>query len=374
MSREVLLRETFLDDEKSPVAHAAPKIVYDYLKKHKPEEKFTLREVREFEQRHVLGNQLLRNAKEGKEQGAPTLSYGLHELWQIDLVDTHDKHYVLARIDVTSRQGDLVWVSNKSGPKVLEAFRKVIFRNGGVFPHRLQSDRGTEFFNKYLSSYLKANEVNHFASHGDKKAAVVERFNGTWQRFYYKGLKYRPYQRNKQKLLDIVVYNYNRRPHSALKGKRPIDIDIDKANALVSLRLDKTFNKEKLCRVPRDITRGDIVRITRAKSAFFKQYRGNFSNETFVVSKVYRQAGAPQTVVYKLRDLLGEEIQGVFYRPQLQKVLLSRKPVISRIVRKSKGKGYLVQPMNYPSTHRIWLTKTEIKDGYTLGENIRLAS
>ena len=53
-------------------------------------------------------------------------SYGLHKLWQIDLVDTHDKHFVLAHIDVTSRQGDLVWVSNKSCPKVLEAFRKVI--------------------------------------------------------------------------------------------------------------------------------------------------------------------------------------------------------------------------------------------------------
>lgn len=219
---------------------------------------------------------------------------------------------------------------------------------------------------------MKANEVNHFASNGDKKAAVVERFNGTWQRFYYKGLKYRPYQRNKQKLLDIVAYNYNRRPHSALKGQRPIDID--KANALVSMRLDKTFNKEKLRRVPRDIEKGDVVRITRARSAFFKQYRGNFSNEAFIVSKVYKQAGAPQTVLYKLRDLLGEEIQGIFYRPQLQKVLLSRKPVISRIVRKSKGKGYLVQLLNYPSTHRVWLTKKEIKDGYTLGENIRLAS
>lgn len=116
------------------------------------------------------------------------------------------------------------------------------------------------------------------------------------------------------------------------------------------------------------------MRITRARSAFFKQYRGNFSNEAFIVSKVYKQAGAPQTVLYKLHDLLGEEIQGIFYRPQLQKVLLLRKPVISRIVRKSKGKGYLVQLLNYPSTHRVWLTKKEIKDGYALGENIRLAS
>ena len=58
MSRKAVLRETFLDDEKSPVAHAAPKIVYDYLKRRRPEDNFTLKEVREFEQRHVLGNQM----------------------------------------------------------------------------------------------------------------------------------------------------------------------------------------------------------------------------------------------------------------------------------------------------------------------------
>lgn len=116
------------------------------------------------------------------------------------------------------------------------------------------------------------------------------------------------------------------------------------------------------------------MRITRARSAFFKQYKGNFSNEAFIVSKVYKQAGAPQTVLYKLRDLLGEEIQGIFYRLQLQKVLLSTKPVISKVIRKSKGKGYLVELLNYPKTHRVWLSKTEIKHGYKLGENIRLAN
>lgn len=374
MKRKAVLREIFLDDEKSPVAHAAPKVVYNYLKRHRPEDKFTLKEVREFEQRHALGSQLLRNAKEGKENGAPTLSYGLNELWEIDLVDTHDKHFVLARIDVTSRQGDLVWVTNKSGPKVLEAFRKLVFRNGGVFPHRLQTDRGSEFFNKHFYPYLKANDVNHFASYGDKKAAVVERFNGTWQRFYYKSLKYRTYQRNKQKLLDLVAHNYNRRPHSGLKGLAPIEINIDKANELVSARLDKTYGKEKLGRLPRDIRKGDAVRITRARSAFFKQYRGNFSNEVFTVSKVYKQAGAPETVLYKLRDLLGEEIRGVFYKPQLQKVLLSAKPIISRVVRKSKNKGYLVELQNYPSEHRLWLRKKEIKNGYTLGKNVRLTA
>lgn len=67
-----------------------------------------------------------------------------------------------------------------------------------------------------------------------------------------------------------MVYNYNCRFYSVLKGKRFIDIDIDKVNVLVFLCLDKIFNKEKLCRVFRDIMKGDIVCIIRVKSVFFK--------------------------------------------------------------------------------------------------------
>ena len=174
--------------------------------------------------------------------------------------------------------------------------------------------------------------------------------------------------------MDIVAHNYNRSPHSALKGLAPIVVDIDRGNALVSARLDKTYGKEKLKKLPHDIRIGDAVRITRERSAFFKQYRGNFSNKAFIVSKVYRQPGAPNTVLYKLRDLLGEEIRGIFYRPQLQKVLLPSKPVISRVVRKAKGKGFLVEFLNYPKDHRVWLRKKEIRDGYALGENVRLTS
>ena len=147
-------------------------------------------------------------------------------------------------------------------------------------------------------------------------------------------------------------------------------MDIDTANALVSARLDKTYRKENDKKLPRGIKKGDAVCITRARSAFSKQYRGNFSNKVFIVSKVYRQAGAPETVVYKLHDLLGEEIKGVFHKPQLQKVLLPAKPVITRVVWKVKSKGYLVELLNYPQHYRVWLSKKDIRHGYTLGENV----
>ncbi|KAJ7392162.1 hypothetical protein OS493_013534 [Desmophyllum pertusum] len=94
MSRKVLLRETFLDDEKSPVAHA--------------EEKFTLKEVREFEQRHVLGNQFLRNAKEGKERGAPTLSYDrLDEVCVTNLGLNNEQIHNVREKQIAVKQGVL---------------------------------------------------------------------------------------------------------------------------------------------------------------------------------------------------------------------------------------------------------------------------
>ena len=297
-----MLLKAFTDFDNSPVAFAAPKLVHEYLKHNHPQIGITFREVQEFEREFVRVNQLLKNTKEGKEKGVPIVAYGLDDLWQADLVDTHDKHFVLSRIDVTSRQGDLIWVNNKSGPAALEAFKKLIFRNRSNFPNKLQTDKGSEFFNKWLRPFLNENGVNHFSGEGDRKAAMVERFNQTWQKFYYKYLESLPYQRNKQKVLDMVVSNYNRRPHSSLGGLAPSQVDLEVGNAIVRAQISQRENcrkdytrKDK--RKPRivaysGLSPGDTVRITKTKGPFFKQYRGTFSKEVFVVdSIVFRPTG-----------------------------------------------------------------------------------
>jgi len=102
-TRESVLREAYLNVRLSPVAFAAPRVVLAYLRSEKLHNKFTLAEVKRFEKRYVLANQLLRNVKEKVDKGPSTKAYGLGDLWQADLVDMHDKHFVLARIDVSSR-------------------------------------------------------------------------------------------------------------------------------------------------------------------------------------------------------------------------------------------------------------------------------
>ena len=81
-----MLREAFLDERVSPMAFAGPRVVLAYLRSTKPSYKLTLAEVKRFEKKYVLANQLLRNAKENVAKGPPTKAYGLDDLWQASLL------------------------------------------------------------------------------------------------------------------------------------------------------------------------------------------------------------------------------------------------------------------------------------------------
>ena len=86
---------------------------------------------------------------------------------------------------------------------------------------------------------------------------------------------------------------------------------------------------------------GDKVRISKKKKTFEKGYTTRWTEEIFTIVKVKRTS----PVTYKIADLNGEEIQGTFYEPELQKTsqeLFRIEKVIKRGKRKSlvKWKGY----------------------------------
>ena len=66
---------------------------------------------------------------------------------------------------------------NKSAASLVAAFTQLL-SNGA--PNTLQTDKGTEFFNRSLQKLLKEHGVHHFATHNEEtKASIVERFNRT---------------------------------------------------------------------------------------------------------------------------------------------------------------------------------------------------
>ncbi len=107
-------------------------------------------------------------------------------------------------------------------------------------PQKLQTDKGTEFFNKHFQQLMKKYNMHHFATVSDVKASVIERFNRTlWDRSsrfltavnsklyydivqdlidnasYHKRIKMRPLDVHKENEADVFNNLYGRMPKDA---------------------------------------------------------------------------------------------------------------------------------------------------------------
>ena len=126
-----------------------------------------------------------------KYSTAPTVALSIDHQWAADLVDVknlsqHNKgfKYLLTVVDVLSKYAWVVPMKNKTGSEQKRAFETILKENRK--PVQLQTDKGSEFYNRTFSDYLKDQNIHHFSTHGDTKAATVERFNRTLKERMYR--------------------------------------------------------------------------------------------------------------------------------------------------------------------------------------------
>ena len=67
---------------------------------------------------------------------------------------------------------------------MVEALETIV--DEGRKPVRLQTDKGKEFYNTTVQTWLKQQGIQHFSTEGDAKASVVERFNRTIKQRLYR--------------------------------------------------------------------------------------------------------------------------------------------------------------------------------------------
>ena len=111
--------------------------------------------------------------------------------------------------------------------------------------------------------------------------------------------------------LDSMVRKYNNTIHSSIKMK-PKDA-VHSKNALNVY--NALYGNYKVIYPFFKFDIGDKVRISKEKRTFEKGYTPNRSEELFVIDKQLDTS----PVTYKLKDLNGENIEGSFYEPELQK-------------------------------------------------------
>lgn len=282
------------------------------------------------------------------------------DLWEFDLCDmqTLAKHndgykYIMSVIDVFSKYGWMVPLKNKTAKQVTTALRNIITKSGRK-PRNIQSDKGTEFKNATLSSFLKSQGIKqHFPMlQSLQKAAIVERFNRTMKEkmfkyFTYKGNDYRTYIDVLQDLVD----SYNNTKHSTIK-MAPTDVT-EKNIAKVYANIKNSHNKQKIGLPKLEID--DFVRIIRKKKTLEHAYTEKWTREIFRVKQVIEKKPQP---LYKVKDLKNVMLRGKFYENQLQKVLVAPTKVLKIIKTRGLGKNlqYFVETVGKET---LWISQKE---------------
>jgi hypothetical protein len=288
----------------------------------------------------------------------------INDLWQADLIcweslaEFNDGYkYILVVIDVFSKYVYTVPLKSKSADSVVNAF-ETIFEKITRMPMQMSTDKGREFRNNKFQQLMKKNHIQYDVVEDDQnKACIAERMIRTLTNLIHRFFT----AENTLRYVDVLqklTDTYNYRKH------RSIDMAPADVNETNILQVYENLNRHrKIISKKEKLKVGDHVRVSRNKHIFSKEYTPNYSHEIFLIKKVIKR----QPPVYKLEDLMHEEITGIFYEQEVQKVTLNKNSeyFIDKILQTRKKAGRkeaLVAWEGWPSKFNSWVDYNKIKN------------
>ena len=124
-------------------------------------------------------------------------------------------------IDIYSKYDWVIPLKNKKGITITNAFQKILDKSNHK-PNKIRVDKGSEFYNRQMKSWLEKNGIEMYSTHHEGKSVVAERFIRTLKNEIYK------YMTSVSKnvsidRLDHIVSKCNNTCHSTIKRK-PVDV------------------------------------------------------------------------------------------------------------------------------------------------------
>lgn len=283
-----------------------------------------------------------------------TIIKGLFDLWQMDLAEMRqysqqNKGYkmILVCIDCFSK---FLWtrpLKSKTGDEITKRFAEIL-ADVKKSPKNLQTDQGTEFFNRKFQNLMNKYNINHYNTYSIKKAAIAERVIRTLKSKLYKYFSlYGTY-----KWIDVLpqfTKEYNDSKHSKI-GYKPSEVNKSNEKKI----LLQSYSHLKIAG-SRKFNVGDIVRISKSKHIFEKGYTPNWTTELFKIITV--KITNPTT--YLLEDMQGSQIKGAFYTEELQKATYSDVYLVEKVLRR-KGNLMFVKWLGLDKKHNSWIKNTDL--------------
>ena len=202
-----------------------------------------------------------------------------------------------------------------------------------------------------MQKFFKDNNVKIYDTNSLLKAVIIERFNRSLRE-----LMMRHFVKNNNtvwyNILPKLTEIYNNRYHSTIKMK-PIEVNKNNEKYIK----ENTYTYNKTTKIPK-FKIGDLVRISLKRRNLFDKPSGNirWSEELFKIHSI----NISNVITYKIKDLNGEIIEGIFYEKELQKTKnTSEVYIIEKIIRKNKNK-YIVKWRNYSDDFNSWIDKDDV--------------
>jgi hypothetical protein len=216
-------------------------------------------------------------------------------------------------------------------------------------PQNFQVDKGTEFKNQLLIAYMEAHKINFYTTNNpDTKAAIAERVIRTIKSRLYRYFTYA----NTYRFIDIlqdVTDSYNKSFHRSI-GMSPVDVKPSNDASIKRRLYPATTASGK----PFKFQVGDTVRLAKERGSFDKGYQPGWTEELFTISRCITRI--PN--VYKVKDLSGEEVEGTFYKQELQDIrktdnVYKVESILDTRTRSGK-REYLIKWLGYPQSMASW--------------------
>ena len=83
--------------------------------------------------------------------------------------------FLLCVIDIYSKYAWVVPLKDKKGVSIINAF-KIILKKSNRKPNKILADKGSDFYNRSMKSWLEKNDIEMYSTHNEEKSVVAERF------------------------------------------------------------------------------------------------------------------------------------------------------------------------------------------------------
>ena len=210
----------------------------------------------------------------------------IDEIWSIDLADFSDYktsnnkgyRYIFIIIDNYSKYLWAIPLKNKYSQTITNEF-SIILTKSKRKPLKLESDRGSEWYNSVFQNFLKTKNIQHYSRYTDKGPSIAERVIRTTRNL----LKKPVFEKGKADWLSelpSVIKQYNNTIHHSIK-MTPVQASKRSNEKLVFSNL-----QDRRVRQKPNFKLGDLIRTADIKRVFSKGHSTNWSYKLYTITEV----------------------------------------------------------------------------------------